>query len=55
MFGLCEKLMTHFAVILTAFFLSQPLLLLLICGPHGGTSPSTSAHWAAEASAADEA
>ncbi|EDW89685.2 voltage-dependent calcium channel subunit alpha-2/delta-3 [Drosophila yakuba] len=54
MFGLCEKLMTHFAVILTAFFLSQPLLLLLICGPHGGTFPSTSTHWA-EASAADEA
>lgn len=54
MFGLCEKLMTHFAVILTAFSFSQPLLLLLICGPHGGTFPSTSIHWA-EASAADEA
>ncbi|KAH8279880.1 hypothetical protein KR054_009426 [Drosophila jambulina] len=54
MFGLCEKLMTHFAVILTAFFLSQPLLLLLICGPHGGISP-TSSPMLADASAADEA
>ncbi|KAL7739974.1 hypothetical protein ACLKA6_007481 [Drosophila palustris] len=56
MFGTCEKLMTHFAVILTAFLASQPLLLLLICGPpaapHGGISYSP---MLAHASAADEA
>ncbi|KAH8323327.1 hypothetical protein KR067_005091 [Drosophila pandora] len=54
MFGFFEKLMTHFAVILTAFFLSQPILLLLICGPHAGFIPSSSS-FLAEASAADEA
>lgn len=60
MFGTCEKLMTHFAVILTAFLASQPLLLLLICGPptvpHGGTSFSSSySPMLVHASAADEA
>ncbi|XP_034669004.1 voltage-dependent calcium channel subunit alpha-2/delta-3 [Drosophila subobscura] len=59
MFGLCEKLMTHFAVILTAFLVSQPLLLLLICGPpattpHGGGS-TLSSSILVQASAADEA
>ncbi|KAH8273978.1 hypothetical protein KR044_006824 [Drosophila immigrans] len=57
MFGTCEKLMTHFAVILTAFLASQPLLLLLICGPpttpHGGTSDYSP--MLVHASAADEA
>ncbi|XP_060667077.1 voltage-dependent calcium channel subunit alpha-2/delta-3 [Drosophila nasuta] len=57
MFGTCEKLMTHFAVILTAFLVSQPLLLLLICGPpttpHGGTTHLSP--MLVHASAADEA
>ncbi|XP_064542057.1 voltage-dependent calcium channel subunit alpha-2/delta-3 isoform X1 [Drosophila montana] len=56
MFGTCEKLMTHFAVILTAFLAAQPLLLLLICGPpatpHGGPASTT---FLVHASAADEA
>ncbi|XP_017853945.1 voltage-dependent calcium channel subunit alpha-2/delta-3 [Drosophila busckii] len=55
MLSTCEKLMTHFAVILTAFLACQPLLLLLICGPPALPHGSSVSPMLVRASAADEA